>query len=468
MLQSVDVGDRFIENYRGIASDELLDELHHIAEDLQGLRVLHINATPYGGGVAELLRSVVPLLNNLGLVAEWKIISGDQNFFQVTKDIHNALQGGKDSPSEDDRTLYIQTVERNAELIDEVYDVVFVHDPQPVPVPSLRGRGDSLWIWRCHIDTSSPNPDVWAFLREWITAYDAAVFTLDEFVPPDFPVKPVEIIPPAIDPLSPKNFPLQEKVARQVLGWIGVNLDTHLITQVARFDPWKDPLGVIEAYHMVRDDISPLQLALVGSMALDDPEGWDVYKRIENESKRDPNIHVFTNLTGIGNIEVNAFQSLSDVVVQKSIREGFGLVVSEALWKGTPVVAGRAGGIPLQMADGAGGYLVNNVEECAQSIIKLLKNRDVALKLAQEGKERVQQHFLLPKLLLNELNLIKRLTAGRPLVKEGWKDCCDHVCGMVVHDSATAPSAEFGGRTYVFCSKFCRHRFLEHPEHYLR
>ncbi len=466
MLQSVDVGERSVDNYRGIVADEMLDELHQVAGDLRGLRVLHLNATPYGGGVAELLRSVVPLLNNLGLVAEWKIISGDQDFFQVTKTIHNALQGGKESLSKDSQNLYIETARRNAAMLEEAYDVIFVHDPQPAPIPALCGRGDSLWVWRCHIDTSSPNPEFWAFLSQWLTVYDAAIFTLAEFTPPDFPVKQVEIIPPAIDPLSPKNFPLQKAVARQVLEWIGIRLDTPLITQVSRFDPWKDPLGVINAYRMVRNTIPDLQLALVGSMALDDPEGWEVYQRIRMESETDPFIHIFTNLTGVGNIEVNAFQLLSDVVVQKSIREGFGLVISEALWKGTPVVAGQTGGIPLQMADGVGGYMVNSVEECAESILKLLTDKDRSLELAKTGKERVRQNFLLPRLLLNELSLMKRLTAGKPLIRTGWEAWRDHVCGMVVSNSVSAPSAEFGGKTYVFCSKACHARFLKNPEHY--
>lgn len=468
MLQSVDVGERSIDDYRGIVTDNLLDELHQVARELRGLRVLNLNATPYGGGVAELLRSVVPLLNNLGLIAEWKIISGDQDFFKVTKTIHNGLQGGKDSLSKDDQSLYVETARRNAAMLEEEYDVVFVHDPQPAPIPALRGKGKSLWVWRCHIDTSSPNPDVWAFIRQWLSVYDAAIFTMDEFAPPDFPVKQVEIIPPAIDPLSPKNFHLQESVARQVLGWLGVRLDAPLITQVSRFDPWKDPLGVIKAYRMVRNNIPDLQLALVGSMALDDPEGWEIYQRIQRESEKDPFIHIFTNLTGVGNIEVNSFQSLSDVIVQKSTREGFGLVVSEALWKGTPVVAGRAGGIPLQMADGVGGYLVNSVEECAEATLKLLKDRDRSHELAKAGRERVRQNFLLPRLLLNELSLMKRLTAGKPLIGKGWEVWRDHVCGMVVSNPASAPSAEFGDQTYVFCSKACQARFLEHPEHFTR
>lgn len=467
MLQRVDVGERSLTAYRGIAPEATLAALTDLAQTLREVRVLHVNATPYGGGVSELLRSTVPLLNDLGLVAEWRIISGDDPFFQVTKTIHNGLQGAPRGLTSAERAVYVANAERNAAAFEEEYDVVVVHDPQPVPLPLLRGKGSARWIWRCHIDTSHPNTEIWEFLKPYVAVYDAAIFTMDEFVPPAFPVSQVEIIPPAIDPLSPKNFALPDPLARQVLNWIGVQLDRPLITQVSRFDPWKDPLGVIEAYRAVRREVPRLQLALVGSMALDDPEGWDVYRKIVEAARADPLIHVFTNLTGVGNIEVNAFQRLSDVVVQKSIREGFGLVVSEALWKGTPVVAGRAGGIPLQMADGAGGYLVGTVDECAEAILQLLRDRTQADALGQAGRERVRQHFLLPRLLLNELSTIKALVTGRPLMRDAaGLTRRDPVCGMALSDTATTTTATVGGRHFVFCSETCRTRFLENPRHF--
>ena len=463
MLEHVDTGERAIEAYRGVAPDSILDELTRRARGLRGARVLHVNATPYGGGVSELLRSVVPLLNDLGLIADWKIISGDDRFFSVTKAMHNALQGAARGLGKEERELYQTTAAHNAQLLEEEYDFVFVHDPQPAAILALRGKGDARWIWRCHIDTSHPNAEVWAFLRSYLTPYDAAVFTMTEFVPPDFPLERVEIIPPAIDPLSPKNMPLDEVVARQVLSWIGIRATRPLVTQVSRFDPWKDPLGVIAAYRLVREEIPEVQLALVGSMATDDPEGWDVYRQIVEASRSEPLIHVFTNLTGVGNIEVNAFQRLSDVMVQKSIREGFGLVVSEALWKGTPVVAGRAGGIPLQMADEVGGILVDSVEKCAAGILALLRDRERAVELGQRGRERVREHFLLPRLLLNEVGLMEALAADRPI---GARDpSCDPVCGMAVMELGIA--ATFEGQEYLFCSQACRVRFLEAPRRYL-
>lgn len=455
MLRQVDVGERSLASYRGIAPDGLLEDLLRVAEGLRGARVLHINATPYGGGVSELLRSLVPLLNDLGLRAEWRILGGDPNFFRVTKSIHNGLQGMPVSLSPADRELYLEVNRENARFLEDDYDFIVVHDPQPAGLLAARGRGRSRWIWRCHLDTSSPDPEVWAFLQPLLEGYDAAIFTMREFVPPDFPLPRVEIIPPAIDPLSPKNLPLPDRLARQVLDWIGVRLHRPLVTQVARFDPWKDPLGVLHAYRLAREEVPGLQLALVGQMALDDPEGWEVYEQVRTAARDDPRVHIFTNLTGVGNIEVNAFQRLSDVVVQKSVREGFGLVVSETLWKGTPMVAGRAGGIRLQMADGVGGFLIDTAEECARAIVRLVKDPDLAREMARRGRERVRHHFLLPRLVLNELLVMDRLAhprQGRPPVLQ------DPACGMALDASAPlVPCAQTGD---CFCSAWCRDRYI--------
>ena len=466
MLQPVDVGERALGSYEGVAPAETLGSLRAVAAGLRGLRLLHLNATPYGGGVAELLRSSVPLLNDLGLVADWRIISGEGRFFDVTKAIHNGLQGAARTLSEEERAAYLHTSETNAALLEEEYDLVFVHDPQPAAIPSLRGTRGPRWVWRCHIDTAAPNAETWAFIRPFLSVYDAAVFTLEEFVPPDLPIERVEIIPPAIDPLSPKNRALDDTTAREILDWIGVEADRPLVTQISRFDPWKDPLGVIAAYRQARESVPELQLALAGSMALDDPEGWDVYREITAAAGDDPLIHVFTNLTGVGNIEVNAFQRVSDVVVQKSIREGFGLVVSEAMWKGTPVVAGRAGGIPLQMADGTGGVLVDSVEECGRAIAQLLRNRREATELGVLGRERVRRHFLLPRLLLNELLLVEQLVGGERSTAVGRVSRRDPVCGMVVDAGAEAGSERYAGSDYVFCSRACQLRFQRRPERY--
>ena len=468
MLQYVDVGERSIDAYRGVAPDSILDELVRRAESLRDARVLHVNATAYGGGVSELLRSTVPLLNDLGLIADWKVITGDDAFFQVTKKIHNGLQGADLELTPAEQSTYHKNARANASLLEEEYDFVFIHDPQPAGLLPLRGKRGSRWIWRCHIDTSNPNEAVWDFLETHLWGYDAAIFTMAEFIPPKLSIQRCEIVPPAIDPLSPKNLPLAEGTARQVLEWIGVRLDKPLITQVSRFDPWKDPLGVIAAYQLVRDQLPETCLAMVGSMATDDPEGWDIYREVLAARDADSQIHIFTNLTGVGNIEVNAFQSLSEVVVQKSIREGFGLVVSEALWKGTPLVAGRAGGIPLQMADGVGGTLVESVEDCATAILALLTDSERAKELGRQGRERVREHFLLPRLLLNEVELMKDLAEKRPLTRRPFhEDGRDPVCGMAIAEGARSATLVHQGETFLFCSTACCTRFRDSPERFL-
>jgi len=457
MLQTVDIGSRSLDSYRSFVPPPIFDELASAAQSLAGARVLHLSATPYGGGVSELLRSAVPLLENLGIHAVWQVISGEESFFRVTKAIHNGLQGAAGSITEVDRAIYKRNSTRNAALLDGEYDFVFVHDPQPAAVLSFAGRRRGFWIWRCHIDTSAPNPEVWEFVRRYLVDYEAAVFTAADFVPPDLPVERVEVIPPAIDPLSPKNLALSGSTGREVLDWIGVDADAPLVTQVSRFDPWKDPLGVIAAYRLVRERVPGLQLALVGSMALDDPEAWDVYREIREASATDALIHVFTNLTGVGNVEVNAFQRLSDVVIQKSIREGFGLAVSEAMWKATPVVAGRAGGIPLQMADGAGGLLVGSVEELADAVVWLLEDPAAARELGRLGRDRVRDFFLLPRLLLSEIDLMRSLVEGPDA--ERTSIARDPVCGLLIAGQPVA-SVVREGRRHDFCSHDCRERFL--------
>jgi len=409
VLQKVTVGRWSLRAYDGIAPDAIMEELREHARALAGARILHVNATAYGGGVSELLRSSVPLLRDLDLAVDWKVISGSPEFFSATKALHNALQGDPRSLDDAEKEAYRRCALENAETLDGGYDFVVIHDPQPAGLLQAHGKGDARWVWRCHIDTSEPNPEAWRFLARYLEGFDAAVFTMPEFIPPSLPVPRAEVIAPAIDPLSPKNIALDPATASQILDWIGVDLPGRLVTQVSRFDPWKDPLGVIDAYRLVREEVGELQLALVGSMALDDPEGWEVYRDVSEIAERDPLIHVYTNLTGVGNVEVNAFQRISEVIVQKSIREGFGLVVSESLWKGTPVVAGRAGGIPLQMPDGIGGRLVQSTEECAQAMLELLGDRELARELGRCGRERVRERFLLPRLLMDELRLLATL-----------------------------------------------------------
>ncbi|MPZ15476.1 MAG: glycosyltransferase [Chloroflexi bacterium] len=409
MLQAVDLGDHSIQRYVRVVGPDEIAELRELAAPLRGLRLMHVGSTPYGGGVSELLRSVVPLERDLGLAADWRVISGDEPFFKVTKTIHNGLQGEQRGLTPEQMEVYRDRSMSNAQLLGTEFDVIIVHDPHPLAMRHFLGTSGARWIWRCHIDTSEPHLPVWQFLEPYLADYDAAVFTLPQFVPPGFPVKRVEIIPPAIDPLSPKNMPLPQSLRHRILSWIGIDVGQPLVTQVSRFDPWKDPLGVISAYRLARQHMPELQLALVGSMALDDPEGWDIYRQIMAAAESDPLIHVFTNMTGVGNIEVNTFQRQSRVVIQKSIREGFGLVVSEALWKGTPVVAGRAGGIPMQMPEGTEEYLVDSIEDTAERVLHLLTHQNEAKRVGAAGREHVHRHCLLPRLLADELRLVASL-----------------------------------------------------------
>ena len=406
MLQTVDVGIESLENYRSFIGGDKIEEIRQLARELRGARILHLNATTYGGGVSELLRAELPLLRDLGLHADWKIIYGDEKFFSVTKSFHNALQGGPFILDDNVKEIYLSYNTRNAQLLEEQYDYIIIHDPQPLALLHFKGRGNTKWLWRCHIDTSEPNQGVWDFLKPFAQEYDAAIFTMDKFVPDDLQIAKIFIVPPAIDPLSPKNMAIPENLCRRVISWVGVDLQRPLLTQVSRFDPWKDPEGVIDIYRMVKQDVPDLQLALVGSMALDDPEAWHIYSRISEYAKGDPDAYVFTNLTGIGNIEVNAFQQLSQVVIQKSIREGFGLVVSETLWKATPVVAGRTGGIPLQLEDGVNGFLCESNEDYASRIIHLFHNQEQAKIMGKRGKAKVTKEFLIPRMIIDELKCL--------------------------------------------------------------
>ena len=473
MLHEVDVGEQSIASYRRSAGDQAVECLHDLVRPLIGLRVLHLSATPYGGGVAEILRSEIPLLRDLGLAVDWQIIGGDERFFTATKCIHNGLQGAGSPLTDEQQECYLTTSADNARRLDLDYDVVVVHDPQPLAIPTLVDGHDAHWIWRCHIDTSEPNPDTWAFVRPLLAPFDIAVFTLGGFVPPEFPV-PVAVIPPAIDPESPKNIQLDSHLARHVLSWIGVDLDRPLVTQVSRFDPWKDPLGVVEAYRLARAEVPDLQLALVGSMALDDPEAWTIYRQIQDEVRNDDSIHTFTNLNGVGNIEVNAFQTLSTVTIQKSIREGFGLVVSESLWKRTPVVAGHAGGIPLQLQDGVGGYLVDSVQGCAERLVELCHDPELRRQLGDDGHAVVRSRFLLPRLLADELRLYASALDGdapapSPLAATNVDhDGRDPVCGIRLEPGHEIRQIEHDGVLLGFCSASCAAEFARDPARFLR
>lgn len=410
MLQKVETTTKSLADYVTIVGEEVIDEIKQQADVLRGARVVHINATAFGGGVAEILHTLVPLMRDVGLVAEWQVIAGSQEFFNVTKAMHNGLQGMDIAFTDEMKAIWQRQNRENAGAFEGQYDFIVVHDPQPAGLLHYHGRdAEEHWIWRCHIDTSHPNPAFWGFIAPYIGAYNAGIFTLEQYLGPGVDYDHLAVIAPTIDPLSPKNKPLELAEACQLVGRYGIDLSRPLITQVSRFDPWKDPLGVIEAYRLVKQQMPEVQLALVGSMASDDPEGWVYYDRVLRHAGEDFDIHVLHNFHGVGNVEVNAFQTISDVIVQKSTREGFGLVVTEALWKGKPVVGGDVGGIPLQVIDGETGFLVSSVEACAKRILYLLRHPKESQHMGQQAREHVRHNFLSTTHLYRYLDLFLRL-----------------------------------------------------------
>jgi trehalose synthase len=413
MLPLVNVGHKSLGDYATIATRGLMDEIRRLAEPLAGKRVVHLSATAFGGGVAEINYTLIPLMADAGLHVEWRIIHGQEEFFNVTKTVHNALQGNPIGLTAEQQEIFTRYNALNAEEFDPgEYDFVVVHDPQPVAMIDHFPGSEAKWIWRGHIDFSTPNWEVMNFMLPSISRYDAAIFHMPQYVPRAEGLPECFIWPPAIDPLAPKNMALSPEDAAYIVDQFGIDVERPLITQVSRFDPWKDPLGVIDAYRVVKEAHPEVQLALVGSMAHDDPEGWDYYNRTVEYAGDDEDIFILSNLNNVGSVEVNAFQVHSNAVVQKSIKEGFGLTVSEALWKARPMVAGRVGGIVVQIEDGVTGWLVDSAEECGRACIEILRDPAAARERALRGKEHVRRNFLTPRLLRDWLALFNRLVGN--------------------------------------------------------
>jgi len=408
MLQEVALGQRSLADYTHIVGKETINEIRALAEPLQGKRVLHVNATAFGGGVSEILYTIVPLMNDIGLDAHWQVILGAEEFFNVTKLMHNSLQGDPQNISDQQWEVFQGYNAMNARDLEEGWDVVIVHDPQPAGLFNNASEKSRHWVWRCHIDLSTPNPQTIERLRPLIEPYEASVWHLQQYVPEGI-TDGVRIVPPAIDPLSPKNMAFSPEDAAFVSEQFGIDPERPLLCQVSRFDPWKDPMGVIDCYRAVKEKVPDVQLALVGSMATDDPEGWDFFNRTMAHADGDPDIKILSNVNNVGAIEVNAFQSQADVCMQKSTREGFGLTVTEALWKGRPTIGGNVGGIPLQIVDGESGFLVSSSEECAQRSLEILEDPDLAMRIGKAGKEHARKNFLSPRLLRDWLKIFTEI-----------------------------------------------------------
>lgn len=409
MLKKVMLKKKSIEDYTSIIGQEKVAHLKELAKPIKGVRVLHVNATAHGGGVAELLTSYVPLLNSLGLQAEWALLCREEPFFEVTKNIHNALQGKAYKLTSEDKNIYLNRNKLCAGMLDVEYDIIMIHDPQPAALLHFHGKGDAKWAWRCHIDTSNPNAEVWNFIRPFVQEYDAIVFTMRNFIPKDLKIPKAFTIAPAIDPFTSKNINLDDAVCRTIVSEFGLNVNRPLLLQVSRFDPWKDPYGVIEVYRLAKKELPALQLAYIGSMADDDPEGWRVYHEVEKHAKEVADIFLYTNLSGVHAFEVNCFQRVANVIIQKSIREGFGLAVSEALWKNAGVVAGNVGGISLQIIDGQNGLLAETNDEFVEKVVFLLTHEQERGEMGKRGHEFVRENFLLPRLVQEEIQLYLEL-----------------------------------------------------------
>jgi len=394
-----------IREYSSIVGQAVIDELFYLGDKLKGKIVQNINSTAVGGGVAEILSRMVPLLKQLGVDARWDVIKGNEKFFTITKKIHNALHG-VDIPISLDELLYFQEVNRqNANEMDLCGDVMFIHDPQPIVLIERREAIGKKWAWRCHVDFTTPKEGVMAFLKSYIERYDCAVFSA-----PAFARKlsiPQALISPSIDPLSDKNKELPQETINSVLDQFGIDKMRPIVTQISRFDYLKDPIGVIEVYKRVKRHID-CQLVLAGGGATDDPEGAKVLEDVRNAAADDPDIHVLL-LPPAKDIEINALQRASSVILQKSLKEGFGLTVAEGLWKAKPVIASAVGGIPLQIAHKYSGILTYSIDGTVHYLKQLLNEPEYAKKLGINGREHIKNNFLITRHIRDYLLLFLSL-----------------------------------------------------------
>jgi trehalose synthase len=393
-----------IDDYREVVPKGTVDFLKRLAEQVKGRKILHINSTKLGGGVAEMLRSHIPLLQDAGIEAQWQTISGTEEFFNVTKSFHNALQGQDQGISQKMLHTYLEVNRENTQRLSFDADYVVIHDPQPAALIKSRPT-QGKWVWRCHIDVSRPQWKVWGFLKQFVVNYNAAIFSLPRFAQ-RLPI-PQFLIYPAIDPLSDKNRDLSDQEQAQILSRLHIPTDKPILLQVSRFDRFKDPLGVIQTYRLVKKH-HDVQLVLAGGEATDDPEGKTVLSEVREAAREDPDIHILL-LPPDANLEINALQRTATIVLQKSLREGFGLTVAEAMWKGKPVIGSSAGGITLQVVYGVTGFTVNSVEGAAFRIHHLLDNPEVMTKIGEDGREYVRQNFLITRKLGDWLALMSYL-----------------------------------------------------------
>jgi trehalose synthase len=390
-----------IEDYEPLVGTEVIQRIRDKAAKLKGLRVANFNSTYYGGGVAEIISSLTLLMNSLGLRAEWRVIQGRPDFFSITKKMHNALQGAEIDLSKIKKEIFEQVIYENSVRNFLDHDFIIVHDPQPLPLIEHYEK-KCPWLWRCHLDLSRPDTETWKYLRRWIDNYDAVILSCREFAQEMKP--PQRVMMPAIDPFTIKNRPLSDNEIDERLAHYEIPTDLPLVVQISRFDPWKDPKGVVEAFKLARKQIDA-RLVLLGNFATDDPEGEEIFQSLC--ACRDDRILILTS--GDDTALVNALQTRATVVLQKSLREGFGLTVAEAMWKGTPVIGGNVGGIRYQIEDGANGFLVSSVEETAKRIVELVNDKELRDEMGAKARETARKNFLLTRYLEQYLDLFGAL-----------------------------------------------------------
>ncbi len=396
-------------DYKEVVGPAIIEELTILASHVGNRSIKMVNSTAVGGGVAEMLRRIVPLLNELGIQVQWEVVKGDERFFEITKAFHNALQGKEEHFDEDALKAYLACNEENNREMTFDQDLIVIHDPQPAALINWNRNRRNKWVWRCHIDMSHPSKQIWEFLRPYVEKYDSAIFSSAIFSP-ELSIPQYRFYP-AIDPLDDKNKELDAPYIETVLAKYGVPRDKPIVTQISRYDPWKDPVGVVQAFKMARKYVD-CRLVLVGDKAADDPEAEAILEHVKKEAGNDPEIQVIFLARSIAT-EINALQRASDIVLQKSLREGFALTVSEALWKKRPVIGGAVGGIPAQIMDGYTGLLVHSVEGASLAIRTLLTQPGFARMLGEKGHERVKDEFLITKNLKRYLLLLLALDRPR-------------------------------------------------------
>lgn len=409
-IQEAPTSQKFkqLSDYEGIASEQVLNEIRQRADQLKGAEVVHVNATNFGGGVAEILDNMVLLMNDVGLDVDWRVLHGTPDFFEVTKKFHNALQGADLSFSEDEFETFRFINEKFALFAELDHDYVVVHDPQPCALAHY-AEHDRAWIWRCHIDITKPNPAAWEFMQPYILDYEKMIVSSEVYKVPSLSIEQ-QIISPSIDPLSPKNRDLPAETIENYLAEHEIPTDKPYIAQVSRFDPWKDPEGVLQVYNRVKQE-TDCRLLFVFNMASDDPEGVKIYERMLEVAKADLESGDVLFVRGDDPVLVNVLQRTSSVILQKSTREGFGLTITEAMWKGTPVVASNVGGIPTQIDDGVNGFLVEplDYDGCAEAVVRILQNSQLAEQIGRQARESVRDRFLITRHMLDYMNLFLSL-----------------------------------------------------------